>query len=80
MRNSILVFRTSASTINDVERIGTILNECSQILTWSIDLDDWEKILRIECSENLKATDISVMLKDVDICISELEYLETEKV
>ncbi len=62
MINSILVFRTSVSTIKDVERISTILNKCSQISTWNINLEDWEKVLRIECSENLKATDISVML------------------
>lgn len=42
-------------------------------MTWNIDLEDWEKVLRIECRENLKATDISIMLKDIDICISELE-------
>lgn len=79
MRSSILVFRTSVSTIKDVERVGTILNKCSQILTWNIDLEDWEKVLRIECGENLKTTDISMMLKNINIYISELEYLETER-
>ncbi|MEL5892967.1 hypothetical protein AAE250_05600 [Bacteroides sp. GD17] len=73
MKNVILVFRTSVSTIKDVERVSVILNKCPQIMTWNIDLEDWEKVLRIECRENLKATDISIMLKDIDICISELE-------
>lgn len=79
MGSLIWVFRTSISTIKDVERIGIILNKCTQISTWSIDLENWEKVLRIECSENLKAIDISIMLKDIDIYISELEYLEEEK-
>lgn len=79
MNNVILIFRTSVSSTEDMEHLSSVLNKCPQIKTWSIDLEDWEKVLRIECSENLKATDISVMLKDVDICISELEYLETEK-
>jgi hypothetical protein len=79
MGSLILIFRTSVSTIKDVERIGIILNKCTQISTWSIDLEDWEKVLRIECCKKLKSKDISIMLKDIDICISELEYLETEK-
>lgn len=79
MGSLVLVFRTSVSTIKDVERIGIILNKCTQISTWSIDLENWEKVLRIECCENLKAIDISIMLKDIDIYISELEYLEEEK-
>ena len=41
MGSLILVFRTSVSTIKDVERIGIILNKCTQISTWSIDLENW---------------------------------------
>ena len=79
MNNVILIFRTSVSNTEDMEHLSSVLNKCPQIKTWSIDLEDWEKVLRIECSKKLESKDISMMLKDVDIYISELEYLKAEK-
>ena len=80
MRYTILVFRTSVSSIRDVKRVSSMLDKCMQIVVWSIDLEDWEKVLRIECDKKLKAIDVSNMLKNVGIFICELAYLETEKI
>lgn len=78
MENSILVLRTSISTLRDIELVNSTLTMCKRIVAWNIDFEDWEKILRIECRD-LKAVDISNMLKETGIAVSELEYLDTEK-
>lgn len=48
---TILVFKTSLSTKEDVNHIGAVLNNHPQILAWTVDLDDWENILRIETKD-----------------------------
>ena len=48
--NKILIFRTSITKRCDIKRIGKLLAEFPQIDKWNVDFEDWEKILRIECS------------------------------
>ncbi len=45
-----LVFRTSLQTRNDVEKISAVLDNLPGITDWHVDLEDWEKVLRIECT------------------------------
>lgn len=45
-----LVFRTSLSDRLEVEEVSGILNDLPGIKEWYVDLDDREKVLRIECS------------------------------
>lgn len=54
-----------------MKRIGRLFEEYPQINRWNVDLEDWEKILRIECNE-LKASDIIAGLKTIRIYASEL--------
>ena len=60
-----------------MKRIGRLFEEYPQINRWNVDLEDWEKILRIECNE-LKASDIIAGLKTIRIYASEQIYLRTE--
>ena len=57
MENKILIFRTS------------ITRKCDK---WNVDFEDWEKILRIECS-GITALEISEVLRNNHIFTSELE-------
>ena len=57
MENKILIFRTSITRKCDIKRI---------------DFEDWEKILRIECS-GITALEISEVLRNNHIFTSELE-------
>lgn len=45
-----LVFRTSLKNKEEVNSIAGILNDTATIREWSVDLEDWEKVLRIECA------------------------------
>jgi hypothetical protein len=65
--NKILIFRTSITKRCDIKRIGKLLAEFPQIDKWNVDFEDWEKILRIECS-GITALEISEILRNNHIC------------
>ena len=68
---NILIFRTSAVGQQDVDAISTLLSYNGCINKWNIDMEDWEKVLRIEC-DNICAADIITLLRQVNIYASEL--------
>lgn len=70
--NDILIFRTFITTKQDIERIETVFAQYPCIYKWNVDLEDWEKVLRIECSE-INSTKIISLLKEIDIETRELE-------
>lgn len=47
----ILVFRTGVKSKDHINNIAPHLNSLSGIYKWSFDLDDHEKILRVEATE-----------------------------
>lgn len=67
----ILIFRTSISTRNDLKRLRELLSRISAGRKWNVDLEDWEKILRIECN-GLTTGELIVALRTVDIYAAEL--------
>ena len=56
----------------DIKRIEKLLAQYPQIDKWNVDFEDWEKILRIECS-GITALEISEVLRNNHIFTSELE-------
>lgn len=66
-----LVFSTSLQTPEDVRRISGLMNHLPGITDWSVDLEDWEKVLRIE-GVNLDATIIRKALMQKGIMIAEM--------
>lgn len=71
MKKEILIFRTSVTNKQDIKRIKKLFTRYSQINEWNVDLEDWEKILRIECKD-MKVADIIDGLKSIKIYASEL--------
>ena len=72
MENKILIFRTSITRKCDIKRIEKLLAQYPQIDKWNVEFEDWEKILRIECS-GITALEISEVLRNNHIFTSELE-------
>ena len=66
MENQILIFRTSITKRRDIKLIGSLLAKFPQITRWNVDFEDWEKVLRIECS-NITALEISKTLRNSHI-------------
>lgn len=68
---SCLVFRTSLKDEDDVEKVSGILNALEGITDWHVDLEDWEKVLRIEFT-GLTAANIIDILHQAGVSIEEL--------
>jgi len=47
--SDVLVFKTNVSSDNEVEKVGDVLSTEKNITRWSIDREDCDKVLRIEC-------------------------------
>lgn len=67
-----LVFSTSLQTPEDVQRISGLMNHLPGITDWSVDLDDWEKVLRIE-GTNLDTKAIISALRSEEVFIRQME-------
>ena len=63
MTKKILVLKTSLTARSEVEKIGILLNALPQIVKWDIDLDDCDKVLRIESSNGLTEADVAEVLR-----------------
>lgn len=77
MYQNVFVFSTSLQTDKDVESISPVLNRCSKVKAWSVDLEDADNVLRVEC-QGLSASDIIGMLNANGYTCKELEYLPSE--
>lgn len=52
MTDNILIFRTSIEKRREIKKIEKLFTQYPQIHVWNVDFEDWEKILRIECSRD----------------------------
>jgi hypothetical protein len=62
MSNQILVLKTSLAAQSDVEKAGILLDSHPQIVEWNTDLEDCDRVLRVECI-GLTEADIVDMLQ-----------------
>lgn len=47
----VMVFKTNLTEEKDVRQISTLLNSAYDIITWTVDLSDIDRVLRIEASK-----------------------------
>ncbi len=67
----VLILKTSLVSGHEVERISPLLNDDPLIDDWNVDLEDCDKVLRIEC-HGLSETDIVAMLQHAGVEAEEL--------
>lgn len=70
----ILVFRTSLSDRKDIQLIGSTLNNHPQVMQWNVDLDDWEKILRIEVKDIASENGIAECIRTLGFECEDLDH------
>jgi hypothetical protein len=68
----ILVFKTTVNKQSDIYSLFTPLNEITGDGKWNFDLEDCDKILRVECEKNL-SDDIIRILNNKGFICTELE-------
>lgn len=59
----LLIFRTDIKSKKKVKSVKTILNNHSDIIKWSIDLEDIDNVLRIEATKNLSEEEVIDLIK-----------------
>ncbi|MGB5982997.1 MAG: hypothetical protein WBG46_12710 [Nonlabens sp.] len=69
----ILVFRTSIATKKAVAATASFFNEHPDIMDWSIDLEDWENILRIESKDDIDVENLIQHIYTLGYSCEELE-------
>ena len=74
MEEQILIFRTSVRNARDIKHIAALFTLCPQIYKWNVDMEDWEKVLRIEC-QGITPTEISKALRAINIYAQELSII-----
>jgi len=68
----IYVFKTSVSTRTHAEKLRPYLDKLLQNAKWNFDLDDCDKILRVDTAEDIK-TALPSLLRTLNIMCRELE-------
>ena len=69
--SEVLVFKTNVSADNEVEIVGDVLARESNITRWTIDREDVDKVLRIEC-DRLHPVAVIRLLADAGFHCEEL--------
>ena len=70
--NNILVFKTNINSTELIQKVNNVLAEQSEIKKWNIDLEDCDKILRVETTKS-EIESILGILKPYEIYCEELE-------
>ena len=70
--NNVLIFKTNVSSNYDVTIVNSLLSKFPQIKRSTIDLLDVDKVLRIECMNNLELEIISNKIKQLGFSCEEL--------
>ena len=69
----VLVFRTNVSNKRKVSRVSSLLTSIPAIIQWTFDLEDRDKVLRIE-SNGLNTVFIEALLQNAGFDCRELDY------
>ena len=69
--SEILVFKTNISCKEELKKIGSILSEEKNIIRWTVDLEDVDKVLRIEC-DHIYPLSVIEILSDAGFTCEEL--------
>jgi hypothetical protein len=70
-RTDVLIFKTSIQTPLEVRFLAPTLDNHQGVSAWSVDLEDWEKILRIE-SDGINPDEVKSILDNINIRCKQL--------
>lgn len=57
----LLIFRTDIKSVDKVRHIQSILDDYPGVISWSVDLEDIDNVLRIEATDELSETEVMVL-------------------
>lgn len=71
---NLFIFRTDIKTKKKVESIKPFLNSHSNIIKWSIDLEDIDNVLKVKFTENLSEHELISAIKTRGFYCDVLDY------
>jgi hypothetical protein len=71
MQPSVLIFKTNISTLEQLRKVDSTLSHRAEIDKWNVDLDDCDKVLRVE-TKVLETSNVMEMLRSQQIYCEEL--------
>lgn len=63
----LLIFKTNISTKQTVETLKALFRHYLLIFDWSIDMEDADRVLRIEATEDLREKEIIQLVRDFGV-------------
>ncbi len=73
MIHQILIFTTSVSNKKQIKHIKALLQNSFKIFDISVDFDDWEKVLKVECCD-VSESEIISKLRTININAAVLNH------
>lgn len=70
----VLVFATDIATPTEAKEVAAMLKETAQVYRATTDLDDWEKVLRVECAAYTSVRYIEQCLRQAGYVCVELTH------
>jgi hypothetical protein len=69
----VLVFKTNVSSKRKVSKVSALLTSVPSIKQWNFDLEDCDKVLRIE-TNGLRPAYVETLLQNAGFICRELDY------
>lgn len=70
----VLVFKTNLTDSISVQKVDEYLQSVKGIYHTSVDLEDWEKVLRIECHSSINSSQVKNILTDLGYSCTDLVH------
>lgn len=70
----VMIFITTIETPLDSLRVGRVLDKHQHVQKWSIDLDDWEKVLKIEADSELNLAEARQLIIEMGYVCEEMDH------
>ena len=67
------IFRTNIKNADDMGKVEHVFASNDEITRWSIDLDDWEKVLKVE-THFLGLVEVTDLVRRIGFECSELDH------
>lgn len=68
MKKHILIFKTSINTNEDKKCIAELINEVTGASSWTVDLEDCDKVLRVCAGSDISKKIINTLSKKGYLC------------
>lgn len=74
----LLILKTNIITYDKVRYVQAIFDNHISVLDWSVDIEDVDRVMRVEVLDSTSENDIQNMLKPFDITCIDLDLVKQE--